>query len=405
MGKTSPNPPVAAVITDRNGDIIAFGNTQSVGLAHAEREAYEDLDQKNPNLTKSNDQFIENHVLYVSLEPCTHTGKTPPCRDLVIERKPTQVMLGWKDPNPLIDSGDWDPYLKHRIEIKLHPLLAQCSYPFLHGFFQRIKKERPWIWIKSAISSDGFYARETDENQPISSKESQFYLQLLRAKFDAIIVGPKTTQVDLPGLDFRLDESDFESRGEVSKVDFGNVADFFAPGEQLLDQVFAESNRECYSEHISKLTSYQPWRVFVLTEEMEISLSFIKKQQELNEKYGKKLCLFYILSSVEQKQKISSEIYKELSNLSDFPLVRISNQDSDLFFKDLVSHGINTTILEAGSFLWEFVKENLDTNDCILTIQSEKVWKKGKKFLGLNQFEKQVQYQVGPDLWQIEMKS
>ncbi len=405
MGKTSPNPPVAAVITNSSGDILAFGNTQMVGFSHAEREAYRDLDQKISMGLDSQAESKQGHNLFVSLEPCTHTGKTPPCRDLVIERSPSKVMLGWKDPNPLVLSGDWEAYQKQGIEIRLHPLIAQSSYPFLHGFFQRIKKNRPWVWVKSAITSDGFYATHEPSNQPISSPESQFYLQMLRAKFDAIVVGPKTIQVDEPGLDFRLNEDDFYSKGEVSKIDFGNIAEFFSPGEQMLDSLFAESNAECYSEHVSNLNSYQPWRVFILKEGLEIAPSFVEKQKALNERYGKKLCLFYLLTGPQKNVNPDLTLFSELSTLSDFPILKITDMDSDLFFKDLSNHGVNTVILEAGSFLWNFVKENLDVNDCILTIQSEKEWKEGKSFLGLNQFEKQIQYQVGPDLWQIEMKS
>ncbi len=405
MGRTSPNPPVAAIITDADGNILSYGNTQAAGLDHAERDAYRKLDL---NLSDHRDLITDQsrkHHIYVSLEPCTHTGKTPPCRDLVLERAPKQVILGWKDPNPLVDSGGWDPYRNQNIEIKLHPLLAQGALPFLQGFFQRIKKERPWVWIKSAITSDGYYAPEGNMAVSISSKASQFYLQMLRAKFDAIVVGPNTVQVDQPGLNFRLDESDFETKGDVTKIDFGNVVDFFSPGEQLLDTLFAESTLDTYTEHLSKIATYQPWRVFILKEGMEIGLEFLKKQQELNEKYDKKLCLFYILTSKDNANVFSSDTLRELSNLTDFPLVKILDMKSDVFFKDLVSHGINTVILEAGSFLWNLVKENLDTNDCILTIQSEMEMKHGKKFLGLGHFEKQAHYQVGSDLWQIEMKS
>lgn len=405
MGRTSPNPPVAAIITDEDGHFLAFGNTQMAGLDHAERDAYRNLDLKTSEPADSQTDREKEHHIYVSLEPCTHTGKTPPCRNLVIERAPRQVILGWKDPNPLVDSGDWDVYRKKNIEIKLHPLLAKASLPFLHGFFQRIKKDRPWVWIKSAISSDGFYAPEENISVPISSRASQFYLQMLRAKFDAIVVGPNTMQTDQPGLNFRLEDKDFETKGEVSKVDFGYLADFFSPGEQLLDTLFAESNQEAFTYHLSKINSYQPWRVFILKEGMNISPEFFKKQQDLNEKYGKKLCLFYLLSLQDKANPTLSGSLEELETLSDYPLVKIYANESDLFFKDLALHGINTVILEAGSFLWNFVKGNLDTNDCILTIQSEKEMKKGKKFLGLGQFQRQAHYQVGSDFWQIEMKS
>ncbi|MDZ4726494.1 MAG: dihydrofolate reductase family protein [Leptospira sp.] len=409
MGRTSPNPPVAAVICDDTGNILVSGNTQITGLNHAEREAYLLFDKNHFAIKSDKETSFISHQLFVSLEPCTHFGKTPPCKDLILQKHPNSLIMGWRDPNPLIETGIWDDYKTANIETKLHPLLAKGSLPFLHGFFQRIKKNRPWVFVKSAITSDGFYAANDNQRIAISSEGSNFYLQMLRAKFDAIVVGPNTIELDSPSLDFRLDEKSFYAKGEVSKIDFGNISDFFSHGEQLLDSLFSESNAESYSEHLAEIHTYQPWRIFILKEGMKLPLDFIQKQNDLNEKYGKKLCLFYLLISENRNitiddSNINSNI-KELFSLTDHPITKISMHDGEKFLNHLAKLGINTVIFEAGSFLWEFIKNHMDSNDCILTIQSPKELNEGKTFLGINQYEKQAHFQVGSDLWQLEMKT
>jgi pyrimidine deaminase RibD-like protein len=92
MGFSSPNPPVACVITDLNDNILSSAHTQKTGFNHAEREAY----------LKLGENFSEKHNLYVTLEPCSHFGRTPPCLDLLLKYKPQKVFLGIKDPNPLV---------------------------------------------------------------------------------------------------------------------------------------------------------------------------------------------------------------------------------------------------------------------------------------------------------------
>ncbi len=405
MGRTSPNPPVAAVLTDPVGNILATGNTQVAGYNHAERELFKNFDEKILNQTLDQNSHQNPHQLYVSLEPCTHYGKTPPCKDLILERKPSQLVLGWKDPNPLVKTGEWEDYKQSGIDTKLHPVLARSSLPFLHGFFQRIKKDRPWIWIKSAISKDGYYATQEEKSSTISSLGSSYYLQMLRAKFDAVVVGPKTLSIDSPSLNFRLEDLMFSQRGIVKKVNQNPVADFFSPGEHLLDILLAKSQEEVFEEHIQNLYSYQPWRVFILQEGMILRPKFIEKQKSINETYGNKKCLFYLLQT-EENSAINTDSFEEnISLLSDSPVTGIQFGKSDLFLKNLTEHGINTVLFEAGSFLWEFIKENLDVNDCILSIQNSKSLGKGKLFSGFDQFEKQIHYQVGEDLWQLEMKT
>lgn len=127
MGRTSPNPPVAACLLKANGDLISAG-TCKAGKSHAERALYEKI--SNPGL----------HDLYVTLEPCTHYGKTPPCSTLIQEKMPRSLTFGHLDPNPLVAQNTFS---YRGIQLYQEDSLAIASMPFLRGFFQRIKKKSP----------------------------------------------------------------------------------------------------------------------------------------------------------------------------------------------------------------------------------------------------------------------
>lgn len=92
MGYSSPNPPVACTITDLDDNILSEAYTQKVGENHAEKEAYRKL----------GNNFHRPHKVYVTLEPCSHFGKTPPCLDLILTKKPQKIIIGSRDPNPLV---------------------------------------------------------------------------------------------------------------------------------------------------------------------------------------------------------------------------------------------------------------------------------------------------------------
>ncbi len=395
MGRTSPNPPVAACITSSEGKILSRGNTQITGKNHAEREAY---------LHAAD--LPSYHQLFVSLEPCTHQGKTPPCRDLVLSQKPQQLQIGWKDPNPLVHSGDWDVYRKEGITVSLDPNLARVSIPFLFGFFQRIRYDRPWVWIKSAVNERGEYSPSEERRAPVSSKESEYYLQILRAKFDAVVVGPKTITVDEPSLDFRISESSFAEKGKPVSLVSDEASSFFSPSKGFLKSLFEISpEKKIFEKHKEDVISYQPYRVFVYGEGQVFSRSFIDKQIRLNEMYGKKLCLFFRIckegSSVSLEKEISDT---DLSLLSDFPVEDFFPSQGDLFLRSLSSKGINTVLLEAGSFLFHFVRNHLTEEDCILTVtgsRQESLWKEGKLFPGWKEGKEAAKFKLNADIWQL----
>ncbi len=190
-GYVSPNPRVGAVIV-RDGEIISEGYHSHFGAEHAEVNAI-----KNAGLNS-----FEDATLYVNLEPCSHQGKTPPCVNVIIEKKFKKVVIGTIDPNPLV-SGRGIKLLKDAgIEIKVGVLEEECKW--LNRFFiKHITSGLPYIILKSAVSLDGFIATANNESRWISSEESRLRVHILRSICDAVLIGRNTAEKDNPRLTVR----------------------------------------------------------------------------------------------------------------------------------------------------------------------------------------------------------
>lgn len=391
MGKTGGNPPVSAVLTNEKGEIIEKAHTQTFGGNHAERELFSLLAKKqdtNPKKQSEKTNFelskiktnqsaseteslLSESILSVSLEPCTHFGKTPPCRDLVLTQKPKELLIGWKDPNPLVLSGDWTSYKEKGISVRLDPVLANASLPYLQGFIKRIQSGKPWVWIKSATSKEGHFADVTLKKERVSSESVDLYLQMLRAKFDAVAVGPNTLQIDEPSLHFRITEPMIQKMGNAKRIT--DLVPFFEASTNLISAL-CQWTTESFVLHELEEAKYQPYRVFVVDPNRIPSANFFAKQKKLNDDYGEKRCIFFLLEKesdrMEGKLGISETIQKELESLSNHKLVSLGKEDGDTFLKSLGEIGINTLICEAGSFFPHFLESSLTEEDCILEIRN-----------------------------------
>lgn len=197
--KVAPNPMVGCVIVCAN-KVVARGYHHVYGSAHAEVNAVKELDQIYPP---------EACTVYVTLEPCSHFGKTPPCANLLIERGFAKVVIGCLDPNPLV-AGKGMALLKAAgIEVK-HGVLENECRQFNKRFFTYYEKKRPYIFLKWAQTADGFISRwplpnARSENQ-ISSQTAQQEVHAMRAMEAAILVGKNTVLADNPQLNVRLVE-------------------------------------------------------------------------------------------------------------------------------------------------------------------------------------------------------
>lgn len=195
-GSTSPNPMVGAVIVC-DGRIIGEGYHIRAGEPHAEVNAVNSvLADDKPLLCRS--------TIYVSLEPCSHYGKTPPCCDLIISCGIPRVVIGALDTNRNVNGAGIERMRAAGIEVKVGVLEDECRR-LNKAFFSVHEKARPWVTLKWAQSADGFIdlLRDSGSAVKISTPVSQVAVHKLRACHDAIIVGRHTALLDDPSLDIR----------------------------------------------------------------------------------------------------------------------------------------------------------------------------------------------------------
>ncbi len=192
LGKTSPNPPVGAILVEpQTLKVIAKGYHRGYGLAHAEVEAIEKAGERAKGTT-----------LYVTLEPCNHYGKTPPCTKKILEAGISKVICGIRDPNPLAQGGL--EFLKSRgIEVKSGVLEKEIKI-LTRFFLSRILRKTPWIIIKVASSLDGRISVSTGDSKWITDLKARKMVHKLRSIVDAVLVGKNTILKDDPKLTTRL---------------------------------------------------------------------------------------------------------------------------------------------------------------------------------------------------------
>lgn len=195
-GSTSPNPMVGAVIVC-DGRIIGEGYHIRAGEPHAEVNAVNSVaDEDLPLLARS--------TMYVSLEPCSHYGKTPPCCDMIIARGIARVVIGSADPNSQVNGAGIERMRAAGIDVAVGVLEEECLR-LNRAFFTSQIYKRPYVTLKWAQSSDGYIdlLREGGSAVKISSPVSQVAVHSLRAQNDAILVGRHTALLDNPSLDIR----------------------------------------------------------------------------------------------------------------------------------------------------------------------------------------------------------
>ncbi len=191
LGRTSPNPAVGAVLV-KEGKIISKGYHKAYGLPHAEVEA----------LQKAGSQ-ASGATLYVTLEPCNHYGKTPPCTQAIIKSGVKRVVIGMKDPNPFVKGGGAEFLRKHGIEVKEGVLEQEC-FELNKNFVKFVTKGVPFVAIKVAMTLDGWIATRTGHSKWITNEASRNFVHRLRDIVDAVLVGVGTVISDNPMLNTRL---------------------------------------------------------------------------------------------------------------------------------------------------------------------------------------------------------
>ena len=195
LGTTYPNPMVGSVIV-HEGKIIGEGWHKKAGQAHAEVNAINSV---------TNEGLLKDSTIYVSLEPCSHFGKTPPCSDLIIEKGIKKVVIGTIDPFARVAGRGIKKLMDAGCKVKVGVLEEQCL-ELNKRFFTFHKKKRPYILLKWAQTQDGFIAPETKaEKKPvwITNKYSGTLVHKWRSEEAAILVGTNTVLEDNPNLNVR----------------------------------------------------------------------------------------------------------------------------------------------------------------------------------------------------------
>jgi len=195
LGYTRPNPMVGAVIT-YNDRIIGEGFTSAYGGNHAEVNAIDSVKDKS---------LLKLATLYVTLEPCSHYGKTPPCSDLIIHHNIPNIVIGCMDDNPQVAGKGIKKLLEAGRQVKIGVLEEECKTHHKR-FFTFHNKKRPYVILKWAQTSDGFIApKKRDEKKPvwITNSLSRQLVHKWRAEEHAILVGTQTVLQDNPSLTVR----------------------------------------------------------------------------------------------------------------------------------------------------------------------------------------------------------
>ena len=186
-GQVAPNPMVGCVVLDKDGNIVSKGYHKKYGENHAERDA----------LLKLQNNEAEGGTLYVNLEPCSHYGKTPPCVDLIIERKLKKVVIASRDPNPKVDG-----ILKLKeagIEVVVGVLEDEAKF-LNRVFIKNITTQLPYVVLKTATTMDGKIATRSGDSKWITCAESRKEVYRMREEFDCILTSSNTVLADNPTM-------------------------------------------------------------------------------------------------------------------------------------------------------------------------------------------------------------
>ncbi len=282
LGQTWPNPSVGCVIV-KNQHIVGTGNTAFRGRPHAEKIA---LDQAKSEALDS--------TVYITLEPCSHFGKTAPCTTQLIKAKVKRVVCPLKDPNPRVNGKGFEILRKNGIIVDNSPILLKEIKNLNQGFITSIEKKRPFIALKLAMSLNGKIATQTKKSNWISGEKSRNFVQLIRSHYDAIMIGTETAFWDNPSLNLR-----------------GQFSDLPQPAKIIIDK----------------------------------DLKLSKKMNLIRSKDSEKL--FFVHDLNLKKEKIESMKVKGIRTIG-VSTLKNGNLNIDEIFKNLSKLGLTSVLVEGG---------------------------------------------------------
>lgn len=206
LGRTSPNPAVGAVIV-RDGAIIGRGFHKKAGTPHAEVNALANA--------RAYGHDLRGATMYVTLEPCNHSGRTPPCTEAILAAGIRQVYIGTKDPNAQVAGGGAAFLAARGVEVYLDICRSACRQ-LIVPFSKHSRSGMPWVLMKAGMSLDGKITHTQGQSGTITGPEAAVYVHGLRNELDAILIGVGTALIDNPSLTTRL--ADHSGRDPVRLV-------------------------------------------------------------------------------------------------------------------------------------------------------------------------------------------
>lgn len=192
-GFVSPNPLVGCVIVDAEHRFLSSGFHAKYGGPHAEVDAF----------SKLKPEQLRGATVYVTLEPCSHFGKTPPCVDLFLDKGIQKVVVGQQDPNALVAGQGLEKLRQNKIQVEMNSEFSQKSARCAEIFLWHIQNKKPFVALKVALSLDGKIAGRPGDSVWITGEASRFRAREIRAEYDATLIGAETFLKDNPWLDFR----------------------------------------------------------------------------------------------------------------------------------------------------------------------------------------------------------
>ena len=238
IGLTDPNPRIGCVISDAQGRIIGRGHTQQVGGPHAEVMAMRDA--------QANGFDVRGATVHVTLEPCAHHGRTPPCCDALIAAGIGRVVMAMTDPFPLVAGQGAARLRAAGIAVEEGPLGSEARELNI-GFFSRVERGRPFVRLKAAISLDGRTALDNGASQWITGEPARIDGHAFRRRANAVLTGVGTVLGDNPRLDVRLVSTRVQPLRVVvdSRLETPPEARILdAPGQVLIYAAAPNSSRE-----------------------------------------------------------------------------------------------------------------------------------------------------------------
>ncbi|MBA5636099.1 bifunctional diaminohydroxyphosphoribosylaminopyrimidine deaminase/5-amino-6-(5-phosphoribosylamino)uracil reductase RibD [Duganella sp. LX20W] len=233
---TSPNPRIGCVIV-RDGHVIGAGVTQAAGFDHAEIQALKDAQARGHD--------VRGATAYVTLEPCNHFGRTPPCSDALVRAGLGRVVAAMEDPNPLVAGQGLAKLAAAGIAVS-SGVLADAAHEMNIGFFSRMRRGLPWVRMKSAASLDGMTALHNGQSQWITGPEARADGHAWRARACAILTGIGTVKADDPQLNVRAVNTPRQPRRIVvdSKLDIDPKARVLEGGGTWIVAAVSDPEKE-----------------------------------------------------------------------------------------------------------------------------------------------------------------